>query len=45
MINGFSNIGKFLLTILSLDVIFFLYNLVVQAILLIPGFNKIIINK
>ena len=37
MINGFSNIGKFLLTILSLDVIFFLYNLVVQAILLIPG--------
>ena len=34
---GFSLFGKFLLTIFSVDVLFFCYNLVVQAILLIPG--------
>ena len=36
-IYGLSLFGRFLMTIFSLDVLFFLYNLVVQAILLFPG--------
>ena len=34
---GLSYLGRFILTIESLEVIFFLYNLFIQAILLIPG--------